>query len=168
VAFLSGSRGFQPHSSSETSALVFQQFSLRRSYMYNPLGWHLQYLTYCIGNFLSRRPELETSLALILTWLFVLDKPVSCVHAVTVNPLLVDFTRLYQLRQDGGSFRISVSKYARNQEVDLQFLSKSKRKWIPNASPRQKSVTFRIYVCLDFVHRLVLWTQRGVSETSGI
>jgi hypothetical protein len=25
----------------------------------------------------------------------VLDKPVSCVDAVIVNPLLVDFTRLY-------------------------------------------------------------------------
>ena len=56
VASLNGSWDLHPHSSSEMSVLVFQQFNLRRSYMYNPLGWHLQYLTCCTGNFLSRRP----------------------------------------------------------------------------------------------------------------
>jgi len=137
--------------------------------MYNPLGWHLQYLTYCIGNFLSRRPELETSLALILTWLFVLDKPVSCVHAVTVNPLLVDFTRLYQLRQDGGSFRISVSKYARNQEVDLQFLSKSKESEF-QMLPQDKKMCCTQDLCMSGLCPLssALNTTRRFRNTPGI
>jgi hypothetical protein len=137
--------------------------------MYNPLGWHLQYLTYCIGNVLPRRPELETSLALILTWLFVLDKPVSCVHAVTVNPLLVDFTRLYQLRQDGGSFRITVSKYARNQKLMSSFYRNRKESEL-QMLPQDKKMCYTQDLCMSGLcpSSSAVNTTRRFGNTSGI